>query len=212
MARIGYLKDDLLAAVANELAGLGFKRRGRSCDFETDVSLGTGTFHVMFVRIRSVDEWDVGADMSIYVEPIEQLLQTVSAGEATVGVDIGNWVEGRAKRWVLKDRCDVHPVAREMEDAVRGVVLPFFDQFSDLGAREKALSIEGKTAWRLCGAPVNRALVLLAIELLRGRNPDDFVTARKKLFQEVWPNQLATFESKATKMRDHARSILALGN
>jgi len=166
-----HLQLALLDKLDQQLPLLGLRRRNRkSLSYFTPTPLGPGSFHLMFVRLRSVPAWEVGVDINVRVEAVERLINPDRTEGATIGIDIGTLVSRSVKRWDLQSADDVSRVADEMCKAAEDVAFPFFGRFETLESVAAAVRDE-PIGWILSPVPAHRALTLVAIARLQGADP-----------------------------------------
>jgi hypothetical protein len=160
------LRDALLVAVDTSLRPRGYRRRQQA--FQKDDKRSRRIFHLSFIPHGS--DIDVTADVAIRHHAVETLTvehhpllrpQDV-AEQATVGVELGNWTDGRQHRWTLAAPEHIEIVANDILKRLNDLGEPFLDRFSDLAEVRRILAEDGREARLICPIPARRAKIVAA--------------------------------------------------
>lgn len=160
------LRDALLVAIDASLRPRGYRRRQQA--FQKDDKKSRRIVHLAFIPHR--DDIDVTADVAIRHHAVETLTvehhpllrpQDV-AEQATVGVELGNWADGRQHRWTLAAPDQVEMVANDIMKRLNELGEPFLDRFSDLAEVRRILEEDGREARLICPFPERRAKIVAA--------------------------------------------------
>lgn len=160
------LGDALLAAIDASLRPRGYRRRQQA--FQKDDKRSRRIFHLAF--IPHPNDIDITADVAVRHHAVEALSvddhplvrpQDVAA-RATVGVELGNWADGRQHRWTLAASDQVEVVANNIMRQLIDVGEPFLDRFADLSEVRRVLEEDGPEARLICPSVERRAKIMAA--------------------------------------------------
>ena len=174
MTSTAELRSGLLAALEATLAEAGFRRTEQS--FWKQWGQAKLCVHISFIK-HSTD-FDATIDVAVRHIQVEDRLnesrRNLSARQkrqtATIGVELGNWGEGRPHRWTVSGPADVRATAASMLSEIRRIGYPFLERFASLPELGRVLDADEKEARLICPVPEKRSAVrALVRDLLSGR-------------------------------------------
>jgi len=159
----GQLQEEILAEIAAALASSGYRRREQ--EFYRDVDDVRWFLHIAFVR--HPENLDLIADVAIRHNAIEDRLVGTRAHlkpserkrTATIGVDLGNYADGRQQRWTIRSADEVKPVVADMIRIFQKFGLSFLERFSSLHELVRVLDLNDREASLICPVPATRVEV-----------------------------------------------------
>lgn len=168
------LQEGVLECVARGVARHGFSRDPRLQSFSKATVGGKWVLHLGFSPHR--DDFDIMVNVAIRVDRIEEMTKTDSRlasvdearNTATIGVELGNWVDGRNHIWSIASDQDIAPACKEMVGEVARFGLPYLERYSDLGAMLELLSRHDASAWIHSPIHTGRCKTIVSLALVRG--------------------------------------------
>ncbi len=160
------LRDALLAVLDKALRSRGYRRSEQA--FRKDDARCRRIFHLAFTPHQS--DIDVTADVAVRHHAVETLavehhalLRPHDVAErATVGVELGNWTDGRPHRWTLSAPDQVEVVAADILKRLNDLGEAFLERFADLAEVRRVLEEDGREARMVCPFPERRAKIVAA--------------------------------------------------
>jgi len=155
------LQKRFLASLAKELESIGFRRCEFPHTFERVFELGRWFVHVAIIEHEF--DFDVTVDVSIRFDEVEdlalrdeQLLTTAEKLEsATLGVELGNWVENSQKRWAIRAPDDLNGAVSGIIEMIVEHGVPFLRSHTNIQDAYEALR---------CDSPVSDLVAPIAHE------------------------------------------------
>lgn len=191
MTKLKELSNRLLREVAGKIAGDGFKARVSWQEYYKRENFGKSYFHLSF--IRHVDDFHVTADVAIRFDAIENLLNRYRLDltekerreSSSMGIDLGNMVEGAQKRWEVAAPEDVDRAAADIAEWFRKYALPYYERYSTLeNALEVFASDERPLSLHCVFNDVRAKNALAVAYLMKNRPLFEELFEKKKQFLE----------------------------
>ena len=142
------------------LAPFDFKFQAKRRAFVKKSDSENCIFHLAF--IQHVNNFDVVVDLGIRLNAVHELADQkgVSLGDATFGIEIGNYAGASQKRWSV-DSAESIPIAvAGIEKVFRQTALPYFEKYSNL---QNALYLIESTGSEHSPIAAKRELVLKSL-------------------------------------------------
>jgi hypothetical protein len=181
MCRVVSLKElrkALLNRVGEKVKVYGFKKAAGP-HFIKKAPPGGYALHLTF--INHPDDFDVTADVAVRFDDVEDLLNehkdflTPKQKRETfsLGVELGNLVEGKPRRWTVVDAGDIEGVADSIAAAFVNIGLPYMEKYSDPEQALAVFSGEDRDSWLHSPFDHERAKRAIALALLT-KGPERF--------------------------------------
>jgi hypothetical protein len=130
-------------------------------------------FHVSV--IRHSEDVELMTDVAVRHHAVEDLLNNERPGlrprekkqTATVGVELGNWVNGQPHRWIVSTLSEVDAVAADIFDWFRRIGKPFLERFQSLDEVFRVLEADGSEAELTCPIKDRRRKTTLVVQRVR---------------------------------------------
>lgn len=153
MSSIKELERALFEEVSSKIANYGFTGNSRDSCFYKRTSFGRLAFSLAFIRHR--DDVDLTVHMAVRFDELENLVnennqllsKAQKKGTFSLGIELGNLMEGRPKRWTVASLQDVGPVAQSIINSFLAIGLPYLQKHSDMQTALEVLSGDDKEAW-----------------------------------------------------------------
>jgi hypothetical protein len=167
------LRRALLDSFGSVLSPLGFRLHEQSFWRPQD-----GVGHVVHISfINHATDFDFTIDVAVRHNEVEERLSAqrhLSARQktrtATVGVELGNYADGRFKRWTVAHPEDVVTVTQEALSWLNRFGDPFLQRFSSLEEVVSVLESGSREGLLICPIPTTRdAVVAVAKAILTER-------------------------------------------
>ncbi len=173
--RLGLWKRRLLKAIGLALSEVGFESKARDQSFYCQKPFGRWAVHVGLIDHEA--DVDITVDVAIRFDEVEHIAVSDSpllnakdrAATFTLGVELGNLVDGRQRRWTLRSAANVADVAQDIVKIIRDFGLPYLERFSDLETALALLSGSGREAWLHSPFHEPRYRRAIALALLLGK-------------------------------------------
>jgi hypothetical protein len=161
------LREQLLVDFGALLAPLGYRRREQT--FGREQAGCRWLVHIAFIKHPA--DFDLTMDVAIRHHGVEELLHSRGSRlpkreqrhTATIGVELGNLVDGRGYRWTVVKPDDVSTVVPELFKWYKKWAVPFFERFEKLTEVERVLDEGGPLARLISPVEARRATVLEAV-------------------------------------------------
>lgn len=159
----------LIERLEKALLNHGFRFRSTERSFVKKLPEGRVAFHLTFIQHGT--DFDVVVDLGVRFDALERLvnegnkLLTNREKESTysLGVELGNLIEGAQKRWTIATSENVDPVANELYASFAEHALPYFAKFSTMGNALDLLSPNLPRSW--IHSPIHAARAKRAVGL-----------------------------------------------
>jgi hypothetical protein len=153
----------LINSLKKVLTPLGFKFIANRRSFQMKNASGYCAFHLAF--IQHVNDFDVVADLGIRLDAVHELADPKGdiLGDATFGIEIGNYTEGSQKRWTVNSEASIEPVVNELEKVFNEIALPYFRKYSNTAS---ALELLETTKFQHCSTAEKRSIVIATLKRL----------------------------------------------
>jgi len=194
------IKKSLLRALAEELQRSGYRFKSARRSFERPTEYGKVSFHLAF--INHAGDFDITADVAIRFDALEDLLNAhrpylsdkEKKGTFSMGTELGNWIEGRQKRWRVRTESDVAPVVAAIFETFRQHGEPYLEEYSDPEAAYAVLSSDEETASRHSSTRELTALRSVGLAKILGK-PDipDLIEKHRERIERKHDRGLANF-------------------
>ncbi len=166
------LQHELLHRVAAHLARLGFDERPDGQSFYRRTEVGWWTVHLGFVEHPA--DFDVTVDVAIRVDAVETMINSSDKGlrkrarerTATVGIELGNLIDGRQRRWTVVAGNELPQIAISIAREVEDFGLPYLRRLSNLEQMLEVLKANDASAWKHSPIHGVRCKAVLALTLL----------------------------------------------
>ncbi|MDX3905813.1 MAG: hypothetical protein QHC78_09010 [Pigmentiphaga sp.] len=200
-------QQQLLQAVAAGVTPHGFTPQPKEQSFVRPFPEGRQEFHLGFIEHEA--DFDVTADVAIRFERLEELVNADNkllskkekAATASLGIELGNLVQGAQFRWTVAGEPDVAKVAASLIEWFAQHALPYFERYSDLAAAYDLLAPADRSAWGHHPLHGSRAKRVLGLAALLGRDDLQAVAARQEQYlQELKDFGLADFKRFADRV------------
>jgi len=150
----GETKKSLLRQLAEELKSSGYRFKSARRSFERSTDCGKVSFHLAF--INHPNDFDITADIAIRFDALEDMLnahrpylsEKKKKGTFSMGTELGNWIEGRQKRWSVRAESDVPPAVAAILKTFRAHGEPYLEKYSNPENAYAVLSGDEETAFR----------------------------------------------------------------
>ena len=179
------IREDLLRAVGVRMANFGFVSRPRRQAYVRKFNGGHVEFHLAFVP--HTFDFDVIADMAVRFDQVEDMvnadrthLSKQSKKETcSLGVELGNLINGKQMRWTVEARSDLEAVADEIVRIYQQHGEPYFERYSSAENAYAILKGDDREAWLHCPFHNERAFRAVALGRILGALDLDEVIQRK---------------------------------
>jgi hypothetical protein len=136
MENLKLLQDKLLRRMSTLLEKLGFDKKIRGQSFWKNFDGGRASVHLSF--IRHTEDFDITVDVAIRFDDLEDLVNAENplltkkekADTFSLGVELGNLIEGRQKRWTVKSENDIDDITNHIMDCVVKFGMPYIERYS----------------------------------------------------------------------------------
>jgi len=207
-------QQELFQAVLSEmepkLSHLGFILNRRDQQY-TRVRPGKKeAFHLADIKHR--DDFDIVADIGIRFDAVENLLDEFrtdlsardKAKTYTIGVEMGNLMQGKRIRWSVRDQRDVPIVSAAIVRAFDPIALPYFSRLSSLEDILPIVSHDGPEAWLHAPLHGDRAQTAIAIAFLLDQKHtfNQLVEDKTRYLTERHESGLAQFKGAAQSLSE----------
>lgn len=148
------LRQAVLDQFDASLSSDGFTRRAQS--YEGPLQPARWLVHVAFANHRAEVDFtvDVAVRHAVLQERMVDTYRSLSPKQrrqtATVGVELGNWVDGRRQIWTVRTLADVPPAVQGAVTVLRRFGWPFMERFSSIGTIVSVLEEDGREARLIC--------------------------------------------------------------
>ena len=203
------LSNDLLAALEESLKELDFTReKKRSQSYLRKYEWGLGAVHTTIIRHDG--QFDVKADIALRIHKVEELIGAIEKSpdrkSMTIGIEFGNLLDGRPRRWTIADSSGIETVVEEITRLVETIALPYFENHSQLRNIFALLTANDKNAAKHCPLNGERAKRVIAVAHLLDdespKSPEALVKSNVAVLKEINDFGLADFESFAKGIID----------
>lgn len=148
------IRKSLLRQLAEKLKNSGYRFKSGGRSFERPTEFGRVSFHLAF--INHADDFDITADIAIRFDALEDLLNShrpylsdkKKKGTFSMGTELGNWIEGRQKRWRVRTESDVAPIVESILKTFKTHGEPYLEEYSNPETAYAVLSGNEETAFR----------------------------------------------------------------
>jgi hypothetical protein len=162
------LSNGVLSVLAAKLSEHGYRQREQS--FWKEMGTYRLLFHVSLVRHR--DEIDIIADVAVRHHAVEDLLNSHRSDlrprerklTATIGVELGNWINGRPQCWTVGASAEIDSVATDIFAWFQRFGVPFLERFSSLKEVFEVLDQNGAEARLICPLTDHRRQTCAAVQ------------------------------------------------
>ena len=174
----------LFRELTRELSEFQFRAQPARQQFVRQQPAATWVIHVGFVRHRN--DVDATIDLGVVLPQVEKLLNGAGwqgNASATIGAEIGNIVDGRPRRWAVRNDLDAVEVASQMVGEVANFGLQWLEKFSNPESVFETLVPNDRASWLVMPHHVKRSAILIALALLlRSRDHAADICRRCRLF------------------------------
>lgn len=161
------LREQLLVDLGGRLALLGYRRREQT--FWRGQGACSRLVHIAFIKHPA--DFDLTMDVAIRHHGVEEFIHARGSRlpkreqrlTATIGVELGNLVDGRNYRWTVIEPGDLRKVVPELIDWYSKWAELFFTRFESLAEVERVLAEGGPLARLISPVSDRRAAVLEAV-------------------------------------------------
>lgn len=100
-------------------------------------------------------DFEVTADVALRIDAVQDLLNADNSQlsekqkteTATLGCELGNFFEGKQRRWTVANQTEIKAVVASISESFETIALPYINQYSNLDEALKVLSRNDKTGW-----------------------------------------------------------------
>lgn len=168
------LTKNLIRKLASGLLRLGFHGTPGGGTFQKPFP--GGLLGIRLGTIRHSSDVDVTVSLSVRYNDVEDLVNAenslISEKEkmetSSLGIELGNLIEGRQKRWTIRSEGDVPTVADQILADVEQYALPYFATYSDMRNAFIMLSAPDSSAWSQSPLHAVRAKHVIAMAWILG--------------------------------------------
>ncbi len=162
----------VLSEMEPKLSHLGFSLNRRDQQYTRARPGKKEACHLAHIKHR--DDFDIVADIGIRFDAVENLLGEFrthlsakdKAKTYTIGVEMGNLMQGKRIRWSVREQSDVPVVSAAIVRAFDSIALPYFSRLSSLEDILPIVSHDDPEAWLHAPLHGDRAQTALAIAFL----------------------------------------------
>ena len=124
------LEKLVLAALKEKLVPFDFAYKAARRSYVRKTDSGKFSFHLAFLQYRG--DFDVVADLGIRLDAIHERFDPKGEmGDYSFGVEVGNWTEGKQKRWTVNSEETAKAAVMALEVVFKDIALPYFEKYSD---------------------------------------------------------------------------------
>ena len=198
------LQRSLLEALGQLLTANAFEADPKNQSFVRCLPGGTGKVHVAF--INHAEDFDLTLDFGVRIDAVEEIVNSLEEGlskaekkrTSTLGIEYGNLLDGKPRRWTVKSDKDVPTVVQEISRAVIGEGVSYFAKYSSVPAALALLSGDGPDAWRhspIHDSRARRALALAKVANTSRSQFDQLAAAKQDFLEQRKDFGLARFRA-----------------
>lgn len=186
------LRNELLKKAGLFLVGLGFDKKIYGQSFRKTIEGGKAFIHLSF--INHVDDFDVMVSFGIRFDKMEDMANSINKlitekeklNTATIGIELGNYSEGRQKRWTVREENDIAPVVEAISKDIAEIVIPFIEKYKNMNTVFETMLRDDPEVWSLAPFHYKRAInaVGLAKLLNRGDMLDTIIVDKTKFLKD----------------------------
>jgi hypothetical protein len=153
MSLIKDYENGLFDAVSSKISDYGFTGNRKEFCFYKRTAFGRLAFCLAF--IRHPHDVDLTVQMAVRFDDLENLIneynshlsESLKKRTFSIGIELGNLLERRPKRWTVASLKDVEPVAHSIMNSFVTVALPYLEKYSDKQTALEVLSGDDQDAW-----------------------------------------------------------------
>lgn len=186
------LKSKLLRNICNRLVKYGFEQKVYGQSFKKKIKDGVAKIHLSF--IDHVDDFDVTVDVAIRFDNLEELInhnnklltKREKKETCTIGVEMGNLIEGEQKRWTIVDDSDIEPVSQSIFNIIEKVTIPYIQQYSDMETVFHLTVKDDSIATLNCPIDYVRAMSAVGLAKILGKTEmmEEIIEQKTKYLEE----------------------------
>jgi hypothetical protein len=166
------LKKELLKEISNFLVEYGFEKKIFKQSFWKYTVNGRAMIHLSFIDHAA--DFDVVVSVSVRLDELENMVNKAnpllkeSEGQlsSTIGVELGNYKEGKQKRWTIKDENDLLLTVGGVCQDIKTIAIPFIEKFTDINTIFEIMLRDDKEAWQLTSLHHRRAMNAVGLAIL----------------------------------------------
>lgn len=183
------IKKKILTVLATELSKYGFDRKIHGQSLWKPIAGGRAMIHISFMDyIKLV----VNISVSVRIDVIEDMINTsnnlLTKSEkiktSTVGIELGNLVEGRPKDYSIDSSVDVDEIIYEIVELIKERAFPFIEKYINLENIMEVVLRDDRDAWQISPFHHTRAQTAVALAKILGRKDLESIIESKREFLE----------------------------
>lgn len=185
------IKKKILNMMGEELSKYGFGKKAHGYSFWKPIDDGNrAMIHIAFID-HYVD-FDMTVSVSIRIEIVENMVNSANnmltkkeaSDTSTIGIELGNLVEGRPKRYSVDDYTNLDDVISEMMVSIKERAFPFIEKYSDLENVMEVMLSDDIKVWLLSPFHHRRAQNAVALAKLLRVNELESIIKKQRDFLE----------------------------
>jgi len=197
------IERGLLRDFGERVARLGFSSRPIGQTFLKPMHGGVSAAHLSFIEHEN--DFDVTVDVAIRFDAVEELVNQSNSllspkeksATFTLGVELGNLLNGRPNRFTVSNSNDVATVSQQIVESLKEVGIPYIERFSNPNDAYEILSRDDHAAWLHSPIHSERAKRACAFLVVLGRRSElQAISERKLSFLESVQDPCRTAVSK----------------
>lgn len=205
----------LLKQLSERLVQIGFDKKIHGQSLWKFIEHGRASVHLSF--INHVTDFDITVDVSIRIDRVEDMANASNKllkdrekkMTYTIGTEIGNFINGRQKRWTIDKVEDIGPVCDDIFKCVMEVAVPYIDKYSELENIYEVLLRDDKEGWRHSPIHYRRAIGAVAMARLLGKSDyQDVIDEKTRFLKEREDSGLPFFLHFISKLDESQGNIV----
>ncbi|UWG96263.1 hypothetical protein LPY66_15335 [Dehalobacter sp. DCM] len=215
MASMKEHREVLLKQLSERLVQIGFDKKIHGQSFWKFTEYGRTSIHLGF--INHVTDFDITVSVGIRIDKVEDMANASNKlikdrekkMTCTIGTEIGNFINGRQKRWTINNFEDIGPVCDDIYIYVMEVAVPYIEKYSELENVYEVLLRDDKEGWRHAPIHYHRAICAVAMARLLGKSDyKDIVDKKTKFLKEREDYGLPLFLDFINKLDESQGNIV----
>lgn len=205
------MKKKLLNFILLKITEVGFEKNIYGQTFWKPVQNGRAAVHLSFIDHET--DFDVTVDFAVRIDKLEELknkdntyLKEKEKKEtATIGVELGNLIEGNQKRWTISSEEDIEKVADEIYSKIVEEGIPYIDKYSNLDNILFVCLKDDEDSMLHSPFGDDRAINAVGLAKMLNRGDIKEIISKKKMYLKESELELSNFQNFLNKIGENEK-------
>ena len=184
------IKKIVLEKVADHLVIFGFEKIHGQGIWKS-IDGGRAMVHLGF--IDHVNDFDLTVSVSIRFDALEELINAdivqlktkEKSMTSSIGVELGNLIEGQQKRWSIYSESDIEPAVRGICHIIDEAAIPYIEKYKNMETTYQIMLRDDRETFNLTTFHHRRAMNAIGLAKLLGKkNIREIGEAKRQFLSE----------------------------